>query len=75
MIEGPLQREDSIEFEFKTETKELRNQLRKAGVSVKALSKVLAVQQKLGKDSITAVDIAKWLKMSTRNARRSTLQP
>lgn len=70
VIEGPLQREDSIEFEFKTETKELRNQLRKAGVSVKALSKVLAVQQKLGKDSITAVDIAKWLKMSTRNARR-----
>jgi DNA-binding MarR family transcriptional regulator len=69
-IEGPLQKPDSLSFHFRTEDKAFSDRLKQAGVTVTTYNKLLSVQKKLGQQSISAGDIAEWLGMTQRNARR-----
>lgn len=69
-IEGPLQRPDSISFTYRTDDAQMSELLKKAGVAITTFAKLLAVQKHLGKNSISAPEIAEMLGMTTRNARR-----
>lgn len=69
-IEGPLQQPDSISFEYRTQNKEIIEVLKKAGVTISTLNKLISVQKNIGQNSISAADVAEWLGMTERNARR-----
>lgn len=69
-IEGPLTEKESISYDFRTENKEVSEKLKKAGVAITTFNRIVSVQKNLGNLSITANDIALWLKMTERNARR-----
>ncbi|WP_153722020.1 helix-turn-helix domain-containing protein [Sporosarcina cascadiensis] len=70
MVNGPLNRAKSISFEFRNEDEDIGKRLKECGVSITSLNKIISVQRSLGKHAITASDIAEWLKMTERNARR-----
>ncbi|WP_240375869.1 hypothetical protein [Bacillus piscicola] len=69
-IEGPLDKADSISFSFRTDDQEMMDKLGKAGVSVASYNKILSVQDKTEGNSVTAAQLATWLNMTQRNARR-----
>ncbi|MFK2825762.1 hypothetical protein QYG89_08770 [Bacillus sp. B190/17] len=69
-IEGPLKEQESISFGYRTENKEISEKLTKCGVTITTFNKILSVQKRTGNHSITAANIAEWLKMTPRNARR-----
>lgn len=69
-VEGPLQQTGSINFNFRTEDIKTSELLKKAGVTITSYNKLLSVQKNLGQNSISAPDIAEWLGMTKRNARR-----
>ncbi|PIC64103.1 hypothetical protein CSV79_08595 [Sporosarcina sp. P13] len=70
MVKGPLNKSKSISFEFRNEDEDIGNRLKECGVSITSFNKIMSVQRNLGKHAITAADIAEWLKMTERNARR-----
>lgn len=70
LIEGPLQKPDSITFHYRNEDKEISQLLKKAGVTITTFNKILSVQKNMGQNSVSASDIAEWLGMTQRNARR-----
>ncbi|PIC57976.1 hypothetical protein CSV80_06635 [Sporosarcina sp. P12(2017)] len=70
MVKGPLNKSKSISFEFRNVDEEIGNKLKECGVSITSFNKIMSVQRNLGKHAITAADIAEWLKMTERNARR-----
>ncbi|MFZ7946051.1 hypothetical protein [Neobacillus sp. 19] len=69
-IEGPLKEQEAISFQYRTENKEISGKLKKSGISITTFNKILSVQKRMGNGSITASQIAEWLKMTPRNARR-----
>lgn len=69
-IEGPLQKSNSITYSYRTDNKEINNYLTKAGVNISTFNKIQYVQNNLGHNSISAANIAEWLNMTQRNARR-----
>lgn len=69
-IHGPLQQPDSISFLYRTDDAHMNELLKKAGVTITTFTKLQAVQKHLGKNSISAPEIAELLSMTTRNARR-----
>lgn len=69
-IEGPLRQTGSINFNYRTEDIKTSELLKKAGVTITTYNKLLSVQKNLGQNSISAPDIAEWLGMTKRNARR-----
>jgi hypothetical protein len=69
-IEGPLKEQESISFQYRTENKEISEKLKLSGITITTFNKILSVQKRLGNSSITAAQIADWLKMTPRNARR-----
>ncbi|WP_257350971.1 hypothetical protein [Pseudalkalibacillus decolorationis] len=69
-IEGPLKEEEIISFGYRTENKEISEKLKQCGVTITTFNKILSVQKRMGSHSITASNIAEWLKMTPRNARR-----
>ncbi|MFC7393176.1 hypothetical protein [Scopulibacillus cellulosilyticus] len=69
-IEGPLKEQQSISFEYRNENKEISEKLKRAGVTITTFNKILSVQTGVGNHAITASDVAEWLKMTQRNARR-----
>lgn len=69
-IEGPLRQAKSISYGFWTEDKELSENLKKACVSITTLNKIISVQKALGQNYISASDMAEWMGMTPRNARR-----
>ncbi|WP_408008571.1 hypothetical protein ACJROX_28665 [Pseudalkalibacillus sp. A8] len=70
MIEGPLKDQESISFGYRTENKEVSQKLKNSGITITTFNKVLSIQKRVGNGSITAANIAEWLKMTPRNARR-----
>lgn len=70
LIKGPLQNENHISFNRRINNEEVLTNLKQAGVNVTTFTKVLAIQEKLKQDSISANELAKWLGMTQRNARR-----
>ncbi|USG66918.1 hypothetical protein NDK47_06375 [Brevibacillus ruminantium] len=69
-MEGPLRSPGSITYEYRTDNKEMSLLLRKAGVTITTYNKILSIQKNLGKNSISSTEIAEWLGMTQRNARR-----
>lgn len=69
-IEGPLKEQETIAFNYRTENKEISEKLKNSGITITTFNKVLSIQKRLGNGSITAANIAEWLKMTPRNARR-----
>lgn len=69
-IEGPLHQAKSISYGYWTEDKEMSESLKKAGVSITTLNKIISVQKALGQNYISATDMAEWMGMTPRNARR-----
>ncbi|WP_042355593.1 hypothetical protein [Bacillus rubiinfantis] len=69
-IEGPLKEKETITFEYRTENKEISEKLKHCGITITTFNKIVSVQKRIGNDSITANQIAEWLKMTPRNARR-----
>lgn len=69
IIEGPLMDHQSISFGYRTEEDEDSQKLKAEGLTVTTLNKILSIQKRMG-NTITAVNVAEWLKMTQRNARR-----
>lgn len=69
-VKGPLKEEQSISFSFRTENKETIEKLKRCGVAVTSYNKILSVQKRMGNHTISAFQIAEWLNMTQRNARR-----
>lgn len=69
-IEGPLKEQEAITFQYRTENKEISEKLKHSGITITTFNKILSVQKRMGNGSITATQIADWLKMTPRNARR-----
>ncbi|WP_066062282.1 hypothetical protein [Neobacillus soli] len=69
-IEGPLKEQEAISYQYRTESKEISEKLKNSGITITTFNKILSVQKRMGNGSITAAQIAEWLKMTTRNARR-----
>lgn len=70
VIEGPLQKQNNLAFSYRSEDLELIEMLKNAGVNISTFNKILSIQDKLGPGSITSTNLAKWLDMTQRNARR-----
>lgn len=69
-IEGPLNQPTSITFGYRVENKEISESLKRAGVSITTFNRIISVQNSLGQDFISASDLAEWLSMTKRHARR-----
>ncbi|PTM59061.1 hypothetical protein [Desmospora activa] len=69
-IEGPLESPNRLSFGYRTESKAIREKLKEAKITIKTYSKLLSVQNSSHHHSITSSDVAAWLKMTQRNARR-----
>jgi hypothetical protein len=69
-IEGPLQKPNSVTYDYRTENKEISDKLKKAGVNISTFNKILYIQKQLDKSTISAANVAEWLGMTQRNARR-----
>jgi hypothetical protein len=69
-IEGPLENPNSLTYSYRTDNAALNERLRTAGVNISTFNKILAVQDNMGRQSISAADVAEWLNMTQRNARR-----
>ena len=69
-IEGPLQHENNITFNRRTNDVEIMKKLKLAGVNVSTFNKILSIQDRLRQGYINANEMAKWLGMTPRNARR-----
>lgn len=70
VIEGPLQNENSLSYSYRSDDKEIIERLKRSGVNISTFSKLLSIQNKFGKGSVSTNDIANWLNMTQRNARR-----
>ncbi|WP_102349648.1 hypothetical protein [Bacillus sp. Marseille-P3661] len=70
VIEGPLQKQNSLSFSYRSEDLELIEKLKNAGVNISTFNKILSIQDNLGQGSINSTNLAKWLDMTQRNARR-----
>ncbi|MED1471014.1 hypothetical protein [Bacillus salipaludis] len=69
-IEGPLKEGENITYSYRTDNKEMSDKLKDSGITITTFNKIISVQKRLGTNSITAANIADWLKMTPRNARR-----
>lgn len=69
-VEGPLKNNNSISFNRRTNNTEILERLKLSGVNVGTYNKVLSVQTKLRQGHVHASNLAKWLGMTPRNARR-----
>lgn len=69
-IEGPLENQNSITYSRRIDDKQIIDKLKLAGVSVSTYNKLVSIQKKLAQHSVSAFDIAEWLNMTQRNARR-----
>ncbi|WP_423801861.1 hypothetical protein [Neobacillus sp. SAB-20_R2A] len=70
VIEGPLQSEKSFTFSYRSDDTIFINRLKLAGVNISTYNKILSIQDNHEHRSISAFELAKWLDMTQRNARR-----
>lgn len=70
VIEGPLQAENSLSFRYRSDDTVIINKLKRSGVNISTFNKIISIQDKLGQGPISAYELAKWLDMTQRNARR-----
>lgn len=62
--------QESISFHYRSDNLNLVRKLKLAGLSTATFNKIVSVQSRLGKESLTAADLTSWLDMSQRNANR-----
>lgn len=69
-VKGPLEPGKIIEFYSKSEEDEIIKLSEKTSISVMTLSKISGIMKSLGKDTITANEVADTLNITLRSARR-----
>ncbi|MGM8212830.1 hypothetical protein ACLIBH_08550 [Virgibacillus sp. W0430] len=70
IVEGPLHDAKSILFSRRSYDAAVINKLKLSGINVSTYNKVLSIQDNLKQGFISAFELAKWLGMTQRNARR-----
>lgn len=70
IIEGPLQDEKSFSYSYRSDDTLVTNKLKLSGVNISTYNKIISIQDKHGTGSISAYELAQWLGMTQRNARR-----
>ncbi|MDF2715725.1 MAG: hypothetical protein K0R28_2650 [Paenibacillus sp.] len=69
-IEEAFPNQQSLSFHYHSDDLEVINRLKRVGVSSATFSKIVSVQARTGKRSVSAADLASWLDMTQRNANR-----
>ncbi|MEN1967791.1 hypothetical protein WMZ97_06875 [Lentibacillus sp. N15] len=69
-LEGPLHNHDSLSFSYRSDNLAIIEKLRNAGVNLSTYNKIISIQDKMGQGPVSANDLATWLDMTQRNARR-----
>lgn len=67
---GPFARETKINFLLRTEDERLIQIAERAHLSVSTMSKLDSLMRALGRTTVTSADLARWLHISPRSARR-----
>lgn len=70
ILEGPLQSHDSLSFSYRSGNMDVIEKLNDAGVNLATYNKIISIQNKVGKGPVNSNDLANWLGMTQRNARR-----
>lgn len=66
----PLFHHEQFIYNYRTENPALIEKLKQAGIHVSTYSRIVSLQNSLGKKAICAADVAEWLDMTQRNANR-----
>src|SRR5699024_7954062 len=69
-IKGPLQNKKNISFNRHLHDEKILKKLNLAGINVSTYNKAIAIQERLNQQAISANELAQWLDMTPRNARR-----
>ncbi|UFJ39602.1 hypothetical protein LOK74_16275 [Brevibacillus humidisoli] len=69
IVESVGQKEE-LAYAYRSEDKELHERLKQANISIKTYKKIEALVRRKGWDSFTTADLASYLSMTHRNARR-----
>lgn len=69
-VQESFPNQESLSFHYRSDDLEVIEKLKRAGVSAAAFNKIVTVQDRLGKRSVSAADLASWLDMTQRNANR-----
>ncbi|MDF2725878.1 MAG: hypothetical protein K0Q59_5556 [Paenibacillus sp.] len=69
-VQQSFANQEALKFQYRADESALLDKLKQAGVTAATYNKVAAVQAQLGKQSVTAADLASWLDMTQRNANR-----
>lgn len=69
-VKGPLGAGRTIEFYSRTNEPEVIELIQKSNVSATTLNKIIGIQDSIGKETLTANDIAESLNITLRSARR-----
>lgn len=70
VIEGPLNEQKEIRTTEASIGEETVKKLKSCGVSTTTFRKIVSLQKQMENQSVTALDVSTWLKMTQRNARR-----
>lgn len=62
--------QESISFHYRSDDMDIIEKLKQASVSAATFNKIVSVQTRMGKRSVSAADLASWLDMTQRNANR-----
>ncbi|TMV48732.1 hypothetical protein FE783_16920 [Paenibacillus mesophilus] len=69
-VEEMYPNQQSLAFHYHSDDLEVINRLKRVGVSAATFNKIVSVQARTGKRSVSAADLASWLDMTPRNANR-----
>ncbi|MDF2669577.1 MAG: hypothetical protein K0R67_1883 [Paenibacillus sp.] len=69
-IKEAFPQQESLTFHYRSDDLKVVAMLKQAGVSTATFNKIVSVQSRMGKHSVTAADLASWLDMTQRNANR-----
>ncbi|MGG3625278.1 hypothetical protein ABES25_17195 [Bacillus gobiensis] len=70
VIEGPLNEQKKLGITEASIEEETARKLKRCGVSASTFRKIVSLQKQMENQSVTALDVSTWLKMTQRNARR-----
>ncbi|MCC7160862.1 MAG: hypothetical protein IT331_00060 [Anaerolineae bacterium] len=71
---GPLEGHPSLEAVITERDSGLTESAKRAGMSIETLSRIMSLLQSLGRETITAVELAQALRIAPRGARRMLLR-
>ncbi|MDF2658149.1 MAG: hypothetical protein K0Q94_940 [Paenibacillus sp.] len=69
-IQESFPNQESLSYHYRSGDLDVIEQLKRAGVSAAMFNRIVSVQTRTGKRSVSAADLASWLDMTQRNANR-----